>query len=327
MNILITGGSGFLGKHVLQKLIGRGHSVSALARSNSSAETVRSFGAIPIVGDISKVENFSQSLKGMDAVVHCAAPVEFWGPWEKYQQGIVDSTIALAAACEKQGVKRFIHISSESVLQGTHDLLEIDESLPYPLEPNSYYGKAKKIVEEHLIKMSAKMRIIILRPTFIWGPDCPSFSSLSEKVKSGKFVWIDQGKAAFEAVHVENVAEAVRLSITGGEDRGIYLVTDDEKSTVRDFFEQLFGSLNLPIPMRSIPGALVRPLSCAVESVWKTFRIQSVPPITRFDLAFVAMPRRYNINRIKTDLRYRPVINRTKGFAQLKNQNTGIEKI
>lgn len=320
MKILLTGGSGFLGQRVIRRLVSIDHEVIALVRSRESAETVKSIGAIPVQGDITQIKDFSDSLRGVDVVIHCAAPVEFWGPWEKYQSGIIDATLSLAQECSRQNVKRFIHISSESVLQDTEELVEVDEDYSYPSEPNSFYGKAKKITEEQLLKLSSRMEVIIIRPSFIWGLDCPSFATLTEKVNSRQFVWIDQGKISFEAVHVENVAEAICLSFTNGKDRQIYFVTDNEASTVREFFESLFRALNLPTPGLSLPGLVARPLASLVEGLWRAFRLSTHPPLTRFDLAFVAIPRNYRIDRIKNDLGYVPVMTRAKGFQELSSK-------
>ncbi|MGZ3771879.1 MAG: NAD-dependent epimerase/dehydratase family protein [Bdellovibrio sp.] len=167
MKIFITGGSGFLGKQVIKRLITEGHSVTALARSESSRKIVEQLGATAQSGDIHEIKSFFDVLKTFDIVIHAAAPVEFWGPWQKYQAGIIDSTLELANACAQQGVKRFIHISSESVLQDKEPLLNINEDYAYPDQPNSFYGKAKKIVEQKLLQLNCQMEIIILRPTFI----------------------------------------------------------------------------------------------------------------------------------------------------------------
>ncbi len=315
--ILVTGGSGFLGRAVIRRLIADGHRVTSLVRSAQSQRVVERLGARALSGDIQQVDKFTQPLADFSIVVHCAAPVEFWGPWEKYQQGIIDATLTLAKACAQQRVKRFIHISSESVLQDRDDLVDINETHPYPHAANSYYGQAKRITEEQLVHLDSAMEIIIIRPAFIWGPDCPTFATLSKKVRSREFVWIDQGRASFEAVHVENVAEAVRLALTHGNDREIYFLTDDERSTVREFFASLFDSLNLPETTRSMPKWLARAVACQVEFLWRTLRIKSAPPLTRFDFSFVAMSRRYQIDRAENDLRYRPVITRSDGFTQL----------
>ena len=317
MKILVTGGSGFLGKHVLRRLMAEGHLVTGLARSHESSSIINELGADVLDGDIKNVDRFENLLGQFDVVVHCAAPVEFWGPWEKYETDIVAASASLAKACAEKKVKRFICISSESVLQGTESLIDIDESHPYPKEPNSYYGKSKMLAEKQLLEMSASMEIVILRPTFIWGPDCPALSTITKKVNSGEFVWIDHGQASFEAVHVENVAEAITLSITKGRDRQIYFITDGEPSTIRDFFETFLKATGVQIPSKSIPRFLAEPLAAAIECLWVTFRVKTPPPLTRFDLAFVSMPRSYKIDRIKNDLGYRPIVTRKLGFQKL----------
>ncbi len=317
MKIFVTGGSGFLGKRVIKSLIHNGHVVFALARSPTSSKIVENLGATAIVGDLASATNLIDHLKNIEVVVHCAAPVEFWGAWETYQRGIIDATMALVKVCQDCGVRRFIHISSESVLQDKNSLFNVDENFPYPEEPNSFYGKSKKIAEERLLKHPGKMEIVILRPTFIWGPDCPAFSTISNKVKSGEFMWIDQGQSSFEAVHVDNVAEAIRLSITRGSDRSVYLLTDGEDSTVRGFFENIFKALSLKSPRVSLPLWLVKPIAATIEKIWKLLNLSTNPPITRFDLAFIAMPRKYKIDKITRDLNYKPVISRQTGFAEL----------
>lgn len=318
--VLVTGGSGFLGKHVIRRLVSEGHSVTGLARSSTSSSIIGELGADVLSGDIEYVDSFKNKLGQFDVVVHCAGPVEFWGPWEKYEKGIVTASLELARACTEQKVKRFIYVSSESVLQDKEKLLDIDENYPYPQEPNSYYGKSKMFAEQRLLEMNNGIEIIVLRPTFIWGPDCPALSTVTQKVNSGEFIWIDHGNVSFEAVHVENVSEAVALAITKGTDRQIYFVTDDEPSTVRNFFENFLKATGTPIPTKSIPGFLAMPLARAIECLWRTLRIKAPPPLTRFDLAFVNMSRRYKIDRIKNDLGYRPIVSRDMGFKQLSSK-------
>lgn len=267
MRVFLTGASGFLGRVVLDRLLREKHEVVALSRSTTSDNFISKIGAIPVRGDLSDVEPMQKHLKGIDVVIHCAATVEFWGKWEKFEKGIVTATIKLAELANRNGVKRFIHISSESVLQDKAPLIDIDEKYPYPSSPNSYYGKAKKQTEEFLLKTNFPMAIIILRPTFIWGNDSNAFATIALKVKSGQFAWIDDGKADFEAIHVENVAEAILLALTNGKNRAVYLVTDDERSTVKEFFSKVFEAYSLPMPTKSLPSIIAKPAACIVETV------------------------------------------------------------
>lgn len=322
--IFVTGGSGFLGKYVIRRLIADGHQVTGLARSPMSASILKELEASVLDGDISEISSFKNSLKDLDVVIHCAAPVDFWGPWEKYQKSIVNASLELAKACIERKIKRFIYVSSEAVLQDKRNLLEIDEDHPYPQEPNSYYGKSKMLAERELLQLRGETEIIILRPTFIWGPGCPALDTISEKVKFGKFAWIDQGQANFEAVHVENVAEAIALSLTKGKNRHIYFVTDNEPSTVKSFFGAYLKAMGIRIPEKSISSHLALPLATTVEYIWDVIGFRTPPPLTRFDLAFVSMPRKYKIDRIQHDLGYRPIVTRSMGLKELASEKLKV---
>lgn len=318
MNVFVTGGSGYLGQSVLRRLVGAGHCVSMLARSDEAAQRVSRLGARPVRGDLGDVQAFEGALDGVDVVVHCAAPVEFWGPWERFESAIVHATMSLARAAAKRKVRRFVHVSSESVLQDRTPLVDIDETFPYPEKPNSVYGMAKMKAEKELLGSTLGLDVVVLRPTFIWGPGAPALRTISEQVKSRQFVWIDGAKADFEAVHVENVAAAIELALTGGADRNVYFVTDDERATVRSFFTRAFEALGIEPPTGSMPGSIASLLAALVEGVWKVLGKASEPPLSRFSLAFVQMPRHYHIGKARTELGYVPVVSRNEGFSGLR---------
>jgi 2-alkyl-3-oxoalkanoate reductase len=317
MNIFVTGGTGFLGNRLIKRLIKENHTVSALARSSDGTQQLKAMGVQHTPkGDLGTLETWKHELKNSDYVIHCAAPVEFWGPWKKFYTEITLATQNLAEAASQQGVKRFIYISSESVLQNKTPLVNINETHPYTIEPNSFYGKSKQLAEKELLKLKTDMKIIILRPPHIWGKGDRVPDMLESKIKTRKFIWVDQGNCKIETVHVENVVEAITLALTHGADKGIYFVTDDEPITVKKHFTTLLSHRNIKIPNKSIPGFIARPLSTSIEAIWKCLKIKSAPPISRFDLSFVALPRVFDLTKIKTDLGYKPIVNRSQGLRE-----------
>lgn len=317
MTIFVTGGSGFLGQQLLGQLRKSHHDLFALARSEKSARTVSELGATPVEGDLSTISAWVDHLRSIDVVIHCAAPVEFWGPWEKFKGDIVDATLSLAKASAAAKVKRFIYISSEAVLQDERPLLDIDETLPYPKEPNSFYGKAKMLAEQELRALKLPMELIILRPSFIWGNNSPSLQTIKKKVLSSQFLWIDGGQAAFEAVHVNNVVGAIECALIHGASGEIYFITDQESSTFREFFEELFDTMGIRSPQVSIPGWLIKPVASFLEWLWRFLSLPTSPPLSHFEIAFAAMPRRYSANKAKSELMYRPILSRRSGLAQI----------
>ncbi len=319
MKIFITGGSGFLGQRVITRLQKEYSDISGLSRSENSRKKLETLKVKPVSGSLENIDQWKHELSGVDIVIHCAAPVVFWGKWALFQQGIVDATKNLFRAAEVSGVKRFIYISSESVLQDKKDLIDIDETEPYPASPNSRYGKAKMLAEKFILGQKSKMESIIIRPPFIWGKGADSINTLIDKVTSGEFIWIDHGRSLFEMVYVDNAADAIVLACEKGTDKNVYFVTDDNTQTVKEFLSKLFIAQGVNPPEKSIPKLFAAIAATSLETIWRIFNIQKQPPITRFDLAFVAMSRKYNIEKIKRDLGYRPVVSEQDGMEIMKH--------
>jgi 2-alkyl-3-oxoalkanoate reductase len=317
MNIFITGGSGFLGQRLITRLVGEGHSVTSLARSLEAADSVKRAGGTPLIGELTNTGEWEQALQKYDVVVHAASPVEFWGVWADFERDVVKATSDLYEASARNNVQRFIYISSESVLQYRKPLLDITETEPYPKEPNSVYGKAKKLAEQALLRSEGITDCVILRPTFIWGKGVPALDAIVKKMKEGAFLWIDGGKAVIECVHVDNVVEAIICALSKGRHKGIYNITDDEAKTTRELISALAATQGVSAPDKTMPGSAVGIAVWLIEVVWKLFGIKSVPPLTRFELAFVNMPRRYNIASAKEELGYRPRISFAQGLEEM----------
>lgn len=321
MEIFITGGSGFLGKRLIKKLQAEGYSITALSRSPSSDSEFEKLNIKTVRGSLSDISNWSGQLKGKDVVIHAASPIDVWGDWDELRHDIAIATEQLYQESDRNQVGRFIYLSSESVLQDKDALLDIDERFPYPDEPNSYYGKAKKLAEQALLNSSLNTECIVLRPTFIWGKGSPQLPNLVDKVKSGQFKWVDQGRAMMEMVHVENVVEAVRLALTAGQTKQVYFVTDDNPMPAKQFLSAFVGAMGTIIPNGSIPSKMAYPLSYAVEFIWRVLKLKKAPPISRFQLDFISLPRRYNINKIKSDLGYRPVCSFEQGINEMTDMS------
>ncbi len=318
MRIFITGGSGFLGQRLIRRLCAEGHDVSALSRSAEADVLLSAAGAVPVRGSLTDILSWARSLDHQDILVHAASPVDVWGRWSTFQRDVVEASLQLYQVACQHRVKRFIYISSESVLQGSSPLLDIDETANYPLEPNSVYGRGKKLAEQALLTHAGATTLIILRPPFIWGAGDHQSGALLDKVRQRRFVWVDQGESPMEMVHVDNLVEAIRLAMNRGMHKSIYYVTDDHPMTVRRFLGTLMEAHGLTPPQASLPSLLVRPLAPMVEGLWRLLELSGTPPLSRFQLDFIALPRRYRIDRIRRDLGYHPIRSFEEGMAEIR---------
>lgn len=318
MKIFLTGATGFLGQRLLTQLLEDRHQVTCLVRDADDADALaRRDGCRAVEGSLENVSSWLKWLPGHEVVIHAAAPMTFWGPWSFFEKVIVDATETLYRACSRAGVKRFIYISSESVMQNTTPLLDIDESIQY-IEPNSNYGKAKQLAERKLLEGVSETECIVLRPTFTWGKGMPMLDEIIRKIDDGSFVWVDHGNTVIEWVHVENVVGAIVCALTKGHDKGVYYITDENPQTVKHIFNQLLSTRRITPSRKSKSSGIVRLAAGLVESWWKLFGLKSTPPITRFDWSFVALPRRYNIDKAKTELGYHPVISEKMGLGEMR---------
>lgn len=326
MKVFVTGGSGFVGKRLIRRLARERHDVSALARSDSSASMIKQLGARAIRGTLDDIDEWEAQLEGHDVVVHLAAPPEFWGPWELFYDGITRATTNLLAAAARMNVGRFVFVSSEAALQDTEPLLDIDETAQYPWEPNSYRGKAKQLAEREILSFRSDVHCVILRPPYIWGEGNKGIENVIAKIRSGRFRWIDDGRAIIETVHAENVVEAIALACTKGRHNQVYFVTDDDPGTVRDHFERVLEARGIEPPTKSVPNALARPLANTCDFIWKRFELRDPPPLSKYDWYFVAVPRRYRLAKIKRDLGYRPIFTREMGLREIQASTRANER-
>ncbi|WP_084496738.1 NAD-dependent epimerase/dehydratase family protein [Nocardia amamiensis] len=313
MNVLLTGATGFLGRRVVHRLVADGHDVSALVRGAGR----RIPHATVVPGSLEDVEAWEDRLAGIDVVVHAAGLVSTWAPQREFDEAIVAGTREVLAAAVRHGVRRFVYISSESVLQDGRPLLDITESQPTPAPPSSRYGQAK-LAAEHLIHAHAgAIETIVLRPTFIWGSDSAQLADLATRARAGRLPLIDQGMASFEHVHVDNVAAAVAAALSEGAPGGTYLITNAEPMPVREFLAGVLAAQGAPMPTRSVPSRPLFALARACEWLWSTLALPGRPPLTRFEVEFLALPRRYDITLARHELKYEPAVGFAEGIAGL----------
>ncbi len=316
MKIFITGGSGFIGRVLVKRLISDGNEVIALSRTLTSSHVLKELGASVCEGDLENLSNLS--LEGIDTVIHVAAPVQFHGNWEFFNKGIVESTYNLLKNAASYHVKKFIFISSEAVLQKSSDLFDIDESYPYPDQPNSYYGKAKMLAEQIVLSEPTPMECMVIRPPFVWGKEMPALETFISKIKSNQFIWIDEGKAIIEHIHVENLAEGVLRVLENGKDNEIYNITDHNPMPIKKIITALVQTKGIQIADKSIPSWLLIPFTFGFDFIWKLFDFSFKSPISKFDVAFMAMNRRYKTDKAINELKYKPIINFEEGISKMK---------
>jgi nucleoside-diphosphate-sugar epimerase len=252
-------------------------------------------------------------------VVHCAAFVEQWGPKGAWKRFNVDGTARMLAAAKAAGVKRFIHISTESVLWRGQHLRNVDET--YPLAPNSPYPyAATKAQAEQLVTAANApgFETIILRPRFIWGPgDTTLLPAIEAMAKSGGWMWVNHGRAMTSTTHVANLVHAIDLALTKGRGGEAYFILDDGVRSMHEMITGIAASRGITLPEKSIPGWVADTIGTVSEALWRTFGLKGEPLLTRFSAMILSRDCILSDAKARREMGYGPVISVDDGLRAL----------
>ena len=318
MQVFITGGSGFVGGHVIEGLVAGGHEVLAMARSKQSETVVAGFGATPVRCELGSVRE--EHIAGSDVIVHCAAFVEEWGTREQFESINVRGTeqlLEVAGNVAKNKALRFINIGTEAAFFVGDPLLDLDETTPYPAQHAFLYSETKAEAERAVLAANrSTLFTLSLRPRFVWGPrDETILPVIIEMAK--RWAWIDGGRAQTSTTHVANLVHAVSLALEHGRGGEAYFIADRERSTLRTFLTALARTRGVDLPGRSLPRPLVRTAAAFVERAYRFASFKSAPPLTRFSAAILSTSVTVRTDKAQRDLGYAPVMSVAEGLAAL----------
>jgi nucleoside-diphosphate-sugar epimerase len=317
----VTGGSGFIGGRLIERLVSEGIAVRALARSDQSAQAVSGLGAEPVRGDITDRDSLEAGAAGADVAFHLAAHLGDWGDWEKFEQGNVDGTENALAACAAAGVRRFIHCGTEAALMAGEPLVNVDEEAPLRPDSPAPYSATKARAELAVRRANrSDFETITVRPRFVWGRgDTTLLPEMVRTVEAGRWAWVGGGRNLTDTAHVDNVVEGLVLAAERGRAGEAYFITDGEPVVFREFVTALIETQGVEPPGRSLPGWTATPLAKVSEVVWKVLPLRGQPPMTTFRAWILTQECTIDISKARRELSYEPVTSRHQGLAELRS--------
>jgi nucleoside-diphosphate-sugar epimerase len=316
----VTGGSGFIGGRLIERLRSDGVAVRALARSDSSAEAVRQRGAEPIRGEISDVDAMRAGADGCDVAFHAAARVGDFGPLKEFVRDNVDGTVNALTACSEAGVRRFVHVGTEAALLAGQTLVDVNEDAPLRPDSPAPYAATKARAEQAVRDASRPgFETVVVRPRFVWGRgDTTVLPALADAVERGRFSWISGGLHRTSTTHVDNAVEGLVLAGRAGTPGSAYFVTDGDPVVFRDFVTDLLATRGLTPPDRSIPRPLASAMAAGADAAWRVLPLRGAPPITRFAVWVASLETTIDISRARQELGYAPVRTIEDGLEDLR---------
>jgi len=316
----VTGGSGFIGGRLIERLLADGHRVRALARSPASAERVRALGAEPVAGELASMDAMRAGADSCELAFHAAATLGDWGRREDFERGNVQGTENALRACAAAGVRRFVHVGTEAALLAGQPLVEVDETAPLRPDSPALYSATKARAEQAVLAANTEaFETVVVRPRFVWGRgDTTLLPQIVAMVRSGRFAWIGGGRHRTSITHVDNAVEGLVLGATRGRPGNAYFVTDGEPVVFREFVTELLATQGVGAPSRTIPTRLALALAAAGETSWRALPLPGRPPLTRFAAWVSAQECTIRIDKARAELGYEPVRSRAEGLAELR---------
>jgi nucleoside-diphosphate-sugar epimerase len=316
----VTGGSGFVGGRLIERLRSEEVAVRALARSAAAAERVRALGAEPVEGDLANTSAMRAGADGCELAFHAAATLGDWGTREDFERGNVQGTSNALAACAQAGVRRFVHVGTEAAVLAGEPLVNADESAPLRPDSPVLYSATKAVAERAVLDANRDgFETVVVRPRFVWGRgDTTLLPVIVEMVRRGRFAWIAGGRHRTSTTHIDNTVEGLVLGARKGQPGNAYFVTDGEPVVFRDFLTQMLVTQGVTAPSRSIPAFIARGLAAAGETLWRRLPLRGAPPMTRFAYWGSSQECTIRIDKARSELGYEPIRTIEEGLAELR---------
>jgi len=328
MKVGVTGATGFIGGRLLKRLLSEGYDVKCLVRDQKKAESIEKLGAEVYIGDLSDLESLRDFPENCEYIYHIAAFVSDWGKKYDFFKSNVQATKVLLEASKKYEVKRFVFMSSSTVVWNSsfwsiHNLEDINEVYPYPRSYNDAYNESKSSAEKLVLDFyrSDKLETVALRPSNVWGAgDTVILPRIADAARKRVLIPMGSGKNIVTPCHVDNLVESMMLVTKSENAPGkVYFINDGQKIEYYTFIKDQLNAAEISWkPKFRIPYKIGYLIALFLELIYKLIRSQKPPVLTRFAVAALSGNRSYSILRARKDLGFESVISYSEGMNRLR---------
>ena len=287
MNILVTGGTGFIGSRLALSCLEKNHKVNVLGQENTEAEKensklIKEKGAEVILASVLNKNIISEVTRNMDYIFHfAAAQHEMNIPDQKFWEVNVEGTRNIISGAIENGVKRFIHGSTIGVygsLQG-----EIDEDSP--TNPNNIYEQSKFEAEKLVLSYNDRIPTVIIRIPETFGPGDRRLLKLFKGIKTNTFFIVGKGENLHHLIYIDDLIEGMYLASENDEAVGkIFLFAGQKAITTNEMIATIAKDFNTNFPKIKLPLTPMMIAATIIEKIFRPLGIQ--PPLHRRRMDF-----------------------------------------
>ena len=316
MDVVVTGGNGFVGRHLVGALEARGDRVRVLALPGEKTDDLAARGVHVHRGDVRRPETLPAAMAGADAVVHLAAMMHVWRPLADYRAVNVEGTANVVRAASDAGVSRLVHMSSSAVY-GPAAGAPVTEDHPLA-PPSDPYARTKAEADRLVLAAARALPVAVLRPDQVFGPgDLLHFGSTASRLMAGRALVVGRGDNALPLVYIDDLVQGLLLALDhpGGPGEA-FNITAAAPVTQVQFLTEIASALHVRPPRHHVPYPVLFGAGALVERLWSLVPGDRRPPLTRLGVSFLGQHARFSIDKARRVLGFEPAVPLLEGIRR-----------
>lgn len=317
MNVLVTGGTGFLGKQLALKLRALSFSVTVLGRNPIIGKQLEAENLRFLSVDLRDKEATIAACQGQDYVFHCGALSSPWGKYQDFYDTNVLGTWNIIQGCQTHRIKRLIYVSTSSVYFDFSHRLNIPENTPFPTPVNAY-AKTKQLAEQEINQAhQCGLPVITIRPRGIFGSgDTAILPRLIRASTHTGIPLINEGQACIDITYVDNVVDALLLCKKAPDNLlgRTFNISNGEPIYISNLLEKLSHKLSHPFKLKPISYNTAYWTASAMELISNKLLFGREPILTRYTVGLLAFSQTLDITAAIKELGYQPRVSIEEGL-------------
>jgi len=306
---LVTGGTGFIGQHLVRRLASEGHRVRVLVRATSDRSSLAGLDGVELrEGNILEPATLDGLADGIDWVFHLAAAghvsAQSAAAQRRFEAINVEGLEHVMRVC--RGARRFVHFSSTAAmgLIKKPRVSELD-----PPEPRTPYQRSKRASEERALALGRELALptVVVRPCMVYGPGGRGeFEKMARWMRRGVFPRVGWGRNLTPLVHVRDVVQGAILAAERGHPGEVYLLTSARSPELAELRRWILEGWGTWAPYPYVPRAAMNAIALGFETYARLRG--STPLATRQNIASTVYDREFSIEKAREHLGYEPQV-------------------